>query len=227
MNDDARSKSPRKGRFPWCGLAPWLGLTTAPLLGPALLATAVLAVPLASPAQASVVQALDLAELVKRSDLIVVATARERSSRQQYRRRTIVTDVSLEVHESLRGGAAVGSTLVVTRLGGRIGDLAMQVPGEATFSLGERALVFLRLNPSTGELNCVGMSQGVMPIAMEQAEPMVIPGGQGAALMHIEDDRLVSAGPALAQPLPLSTLRGQISALIAAERGGSDGSPPR
>jgi hypothetical protein len=131
--------------------------------------------------QAAVLVALDLPALVEQSDLVVVASAQEQSSR--YVDKLIVTDVTLKVISGLKGQVKPGDLVTVTHLGGAVGDIGLRVPGAASFSLGKSALVFLRRVPS-GDLNVTGMSQGVMPIFAEGTQQRVQTGAAGAALMQ-------------------------------------------
>jgi len=149
----------------------WVGLVL--LLVAALLS--------AGPARASVVEALSLSELVKRSHHVVVATAGERMSRRSGN--LIVTDVHLRVNEALKGGAQVGDSLIATLLGGASDGVGLNVPGEAILPEGAQIVVFLRLTESSGELRVLGMAQGALPIEMRSGAPMVLPPSHDAELM--------------------------------------------
>jgi hypothetical protein len=162
---------------------------------------------LAAPTQAAVLVAMDLPALVEQSDLIVVGSATKQTSR--YVNKLIVTDVTLAVSSTLKGSAK--EPVVVTHLGGAVGDIGLNVPGAAVFKLGEQVVVFLRRVPS-GDWNVTGMSQGIMKISGEE----VLPGGVGAELMERDPEgRLVSlAKPAAARALP--DLLGEIRRLVGA-----------
>lgn len=171
---------------------------------------------LAAPAvRASVVLALDLAQLVAHADHVVVVTAVSESARWSRTGRQIVTDVELRVEQTLKGPTRVGQVLVATRLGGTLGDVALQVPGEARLAAGQRALVFLEA--SDGELRFVGMSQGVLALAGSGAQTMALPGGGGMALVErAEDGTLVAGAPALARGRRLDELAAEIRRLATA-----------
>ncbi|HYJ08536.1 MAG TPA: hypothetical protein VEX18_05995, partial [Polyangiaceae bacterium] len=79
----------------------------------------------AGSAAASVVEALSLPELVKRSEHVVVATPGERMGRRSGN--LIVTDVELRIDEALKGGTKRGETLVATLLGGVTEGLGLKV----------------------------------------------------------------------------------------------------
>lgn len=168
------------------------GLAVAAVLLPALAA---------GPAAATVTAALDVRELVAQADHVVVGRVVSQHAHWDARRR-IVTDVTVEVEQSMKG-AAEGERIVVRRLGGAIGDLGMRVAGEPDFTDGERAVLFAAR--SGGLLRPVGMSQGVLPIRVDpRGREMVLPGGQGLALVRpVQGNRLVTAPAALIGPRPL------------------------
>jgi hypothetical protein len=168
-------------------------------------------------ARASVVRALSLEELTGKADVIAVVVPRDTQTRRDNRGSLLVTDVGLEVETPLKGRVKTGERVVVTTLGGREGDLALQVPGEASFELGLRVIVFLYRAPTSRELRVVGMSQGVMPLfAPRGGTTMVAAGGQGSALVEPgPDGSLNDAEPAFDQPQPLGDVLTRIRALVA------------
>lgn len=182
----------------------------------ALVLGALVAAALGRPAQASTVHALSLQEMTRRADVIAVTVAREAQARREHNGALIVTDVALEVETALKGVKA-GERIVATVLGGVLDGLALQVPGEANFTVGQRSIVFLTRTPDGAELRVVGMSQGVLPISTLGPQPVVRPGGQGAALVEPgADGQLHDAPAALLEPQPLADLVGRIRALVAA-----------
>lgn len=165
--------------------------------------------------QASIVQAMSLDVLTSKAELIVVGVATERQSRRDESAKHIVTDVSVRVEEVLKGKARVTQNVVITVLGGQLEeDLAVSVPGEASFELGKRVMVFLYRAPRSGDLRVVGMSQGVLSLVEQDGKTMVLPGGGGATLVDRGNDGVLRAAPsALLQPAPLSELRARIRKL--------------
>lgn len=155
-------------------------LTTA-----ALLLCGLLAVPrIAQVARAASVIPLDLAQLTERAELIVVAQVGPQQARRT-ERGLIVTDVEVNPDEVVKGEAAVGAPLLVTHLGGVIGDIGLHVPGEVTFGEGEQALLFLRRSQEN-DLRVVGMSQGKLQITTARGQryvriPRVLRMSQGHA----------------------------------------------
>ena len=168
----------------------------------------------ARPAAASVVEALSLLELVKRSEHVVVATAGERMGRRSGN--LIVTDVQLTIDEGLKGGAKRGETLVATLLGGVAEGVGLQVPGEAALPEGTKLVVFLRRMPESKELRVVGMAQGVLSIETRSGKPMVQPPSHEAELMQRgADGHLQKGEAAVAGEIALPDLLTRIRSLVA------------
>jgi hypothetical protein len=167
----------------------------------------------AAHAHAATVLALDLAGLVRASDYVVLAHAT--AERSRYRDDLIVTDVTLRVAQSLRGDIKAGGTLTATHLGGSVGDIGLSVPGEATFAIGQSAVVFLRRTPQSNDLSVVGMSQGVLPIVGDKGDERVLPSGHDAELVtRNADGKLVTTQGALQQARPLRELLAELTRLI-------------
>jgi len=170
---------------------------------------------LAGVARASVVLELELPELVQRADHIVLATAGEETSRFAPDGR-IVTDVTLTVKETLKGDFRTGRDIVVTRLGGSVGDLAMLVEGAPRFQKGRSAVVFLRELSSRGELRVVGMSQGVFQVEDREGGMFLVPGGGDLSLVHRDaDGELVDVPVPAVEPGPMDDLLSEIRKLVA------------
>jgi hypothetical protein len=167
------------------------------------------------PVRATVIEALSMRELVAESDLIAEVAVLSQTARWDELDR-IVTDVTLRVDEPLwatDASTGSGSEVVVTRLGGELDGLGLRVEGEPTFVTGERVLLFA--HELRGELRAVGMSQGVLPIEIRAgAEPMVLPGGAGLALVAPGTAARVAARPALPAPLPLTEVLDEVRTLI-------------
>lgn len=170
-------------------------------------------------ARAATVRALDLPSLVGEAELIVVGQPRERQSRRGHRGKLIVTDISVRVEESLKGGASSDSDIVVTHMGGTLDGVGLKVPGSAAFRLGATAVIFLRTHPVTSEWRAVGMSQGVLPVALTEGVRMVSPGGIGAELMLAGPDGVLRAAPgALTSTMRLQDFAAEVRRLVLQQR---------
>ncbi|MBX3250014.1 MAG: hypothetical protein KF901_22745 [Myxococcales bacterium] len=163
----------------------------------------------AAPASATLSRAMDLPELVAESDTIALVRAVAQAPRRDARGR-IVTDITLEVLDSLKGAARPGESLTLVRLGGSLGEVGMHIEGEPSFVEGSRYVVFLR--PWDGAFRPVGMSQGVMPVAEGERGVEVQPGGGGLSL--VDGPRGRPAPGALLGPMPLEHLLAEIRGLV-------------
>lgn len=187
-------------------------------LAPAL---ALLVLGVAGTARATISEALSLGDLVRRADHVVVASAIGESARRDARNR-IVTDYTVRVEEVMKGDARPGDVLVMTRIGGVIGDLGMRVEGEPSLELGQRYVLFLDRLSDGRTLRPVGMSQGVLPVREQSGEPMVLPGGDGLSLVQrVQGGRLVAAPAALLHPTRLVELRERVDRVVEDERRGT------
>lgn len=170
-------------------------------------------------AHATVVVAFDLRELVDRADEVALVEAIDAHSLRDERGR-IVTDTVVRVLESVEGGARVGDTFVIRRLGGVVGDLGMHVEGEAELAPGDRAIVFAKRVAADAPLRTVGMAQGVMPVRPNGTRDLVMPGGAGLVLVRpLAGGRLAAGTAALSAPRALDELLDTLRTISADLRG--------
>ena len=121
-----------------------------------------------SPADASIVQGLELHELVAHADRIVLGRVLFSESFVQHPSGQLGTWHRIAVERELRGDAPDEQEVMVETLGGQIGDIAMRVEGEPSFTVGERVLVFIHDGGPYTAFRPVGMGQGVMRVRTEQ-----------------------------------------------------------
>ena len=81
------------------------------------------------------------AELVDRSDLVVIGTVRHAASRVRPDNGWVIPDSPLTVEETLKGSAA--PTITLTEVGGVVGGRFTAIEDAATYTSGERVLVFV------------------------------------------------------------------------------------
>lgn len=136
-----------------------------------------------SPAGASIVQALELDELVTHADRIVLGRVLFSES---FRRGDgkIVTWHRIQVDRELGSDGSDEQELLIETIGGRVGDLALQVEGEPAFSVDERVIVFARKRAWGGAYRPVGMGQGVMRVRSEYGIETVRQSRAGMMLMR-------------------------------------------
>jgi hypothetical protein len=164
---------------------------------------------LAPPALATLVRPVDLAELTRAAEQIVVGDVLTVSSAWDEDHRTITTTVEMGVQETWKGSVPSDGKLIVRHLGGSVGDIEMAVLGEANFTVGERALVFLR------GARPVDMAQGKRHLRWEGAAKRWI-----AAPTDLRGARAVpvpgtsNAAQAMGMEEDLDSLRAKVRALI-------------
>jgi hypothetical protein len=150
----------------------------------------------------------------------VVGVGAEAQSRRNDDGRLIVTDVSVDVQQVLKGGAKPGDDVIVTLLGGSVDGLGLSVPGEASIPMGKPALLFLYRSGKEGrDLRVVGMAQGVMPMQGEPGTMVIIPGGSGSELVERGSDGKLTAAPgALLRPEPAANVLERVRKLVGAAK---------
>ena len=161
----------------------WRGHVARLALGLALGATAI-ALPAPGPegdAHAAVSILMTLDELVATSSRVVLAEPIERTSRWEELGggRRIVTYTRLAVDETISGGAR--PEVWVRTLGGRVDKIGQHVAGEASFSLGEKTLVFLE--EVEGATVVTGMAQGHYRLADEDGDVVLRPSPDAGTLL--------------------------------------------
>lgn len=161
-------------------------------------------------ARATRVRALSLETLSKDAAAIAVVRTERQMPRWDSEGR-IVTDSEVLVLDAVKG-VQTGQRLLVTTLGGSIGELGMRIEGEVPLPLDRRCLVFLRR--SSADWRPLGMSQGVLPIEESEGRSYLSPGAAGVS--PTRDGSTVPSALILRRPLPM-VLR-QVRAFLSGER---------
>ena len=112
------------------------------------------------------------AEMIQTSDAIVIATGVSAVSERDAHG-SIVTRYTLRVVESLKGGRAAGEHLVLTELGGIVGDAARVIPGTPEYEPGVRYLVFTSTNRDFDAIT-YGMALGQFHLVEENRRALAI-----------------------------------------------------
>jgi len=191
-----------------------LRFKSPPVLAGALLASCLGALLFTSPAQGSIVQALDLDDLVVQSDQILLGRVVFSESFQRADG-LLGSWHRIVVERDVRGSASGQREVIVETLGGSIGDVAMRVEGEPSFSVGERVVVFVREGRAGATLRPVGMGQGVMRVRAEEGVETVRQAREGLLLLRrsAKGDLERSAG-ALPQPEQLDSFLSRVRSLV-------------
>lgn len=120
----------------------------------------------ASTAEASVSILLSLEEITAASTAVVVGTASEQKSQWEELAggKRIVTYTKIKVDKTIAGSP--GTEVWVRTLGGAVGKLGQAVSGEASLTIGSKAVLFLM---KRGDVTMVtGMAQGHYPIKVDE-----------------------------------------------------------
>ncbi len=145
---------------------PWAVLFPSVLLSGFLLCGA---------ASATLVVALPLDRLIDQAEEVMVARVEAMQSRWTADHSAIVTEVTVQVVDSMKGGNQRGERVIVRREGGEVGGVGMLVSGAAHFVAGEEVVLFLeRRQGTSATLWTVGMAQGKMHVATSAGRKMAV-----------------------------------------------------
>ena len=152
-------------------------------------------------ASATTMLRADLPELARTADAIVHGTVRRVESRWSGDGRRIVTDVEIQVSESLKGQA--GGSVVVTQPGGRVGDIGQTVSGLASFAPGEEVVLFLERRGAQA-FRVAGMAQGKYKVQRSEdgTRALAVPEPSGETLLLDPDTRQPTASTHRTLSLP-------------------------
>jgi hypothetical protein len=151
-------------------------------LRPALAALLAAALLIGGPAAATTMLRINLPELSQKAGTIVHGTVRRMESRWSGDRRRIITDVEIQVTETLKGQA--GSTVLLIQPGGKVGDIGQMVHGLATFTPGEEVVVFLD-RQGANAFRVTAMAQGKYQVrrSADSRSVLAVPENTGDALL--------------------------------------------
>jgi hypothetical protein len=187
---------------------------------PALIGPFLAAVLFTSPANGSIVQGLELEELTEKAERIVLGRVLFSES-FLHQNGQIWTWHRVAVEQEIRGRAPDEQELIIETLGGQIGDIGMRVEGEATFSVGERVLVFASGGGPYSAFRTVGMAQGVMRVRAERGVDTVHQSREGLMLVRRDaQGRLKRNFGALSEPERLDTFIGRLKQIAAKQEAG-------
>lgn len=141
----------------------------------------------ATPASATLLRGLPLAQLVQRSGRVVVLEPLRAVCRYAdiAGRRSIVTDTRVVLHESWRG-AANDSELTLRTLGGELDGVGELVHGQPLLELGVRGVAFLQLSRAGDVWWTTGMAQGHYPLTDLGRDARLLADRRLPALLHPE-----------------------------------------
>ena len=191
------------------------------LIGSLLAALLMVGLP-TSPANGSIVQGLELQELVAHADRIILGRVLFSESFQRADGQ-LGTWHRIAVEREIRGSAPDEQEVIVETLGGEMGDIAMRVEGEPSFRVGERVLVFVRDGGPYTAFRPVGMGQGVMRVRMEQGVQTVTQSREGLMLVRRNaQGRLERSLGALPKKERLDVVLSKLRDIVERNAGGVD-----
>ena len=134
---------------------------------------------------------MSFSDLVERADEIVVGTVLEMTSTERFFGdfEHVVTDVSLVDLEVVKGETD-GAEMIVTQLGGQVGDVVEWYPGLPSFEMERRYLVFLIRTDDLGLAMPIGL-QGLFLVETDSlGTTEVVASATGQPGLAVQDDRL-------------------------------------
>ena len=163
-------------------------------------------------ASATTVVKLDFNGLVKASDAVVVGQIATVEAVEQDGR--VFTRVRVKVEETLKGTHR--ADLTILHIGGRTEKLATRVSGMPSFTVGERALLFLEQPRGVAHFVVTGLAQGKMALrAREDGRLEILPNTKA---LHTVDMPTKTGAPVLTPPAAVVTLEDARARIVALSR---------
>lgn len=167
----------------------------------------------ATAANASTFLALDVPELVQRSDWVVQGEVLELNSHWDDEGRVIVTDVLLGVKDSVIG--KIEGPVWVRTFGGTVGDYTVEAIGFPRFAMGDQVLLFLNQREGLDNtIRVTGHQLGHYRIVERGGQKIAVPTLEAGVSLITESGQAAIAP----REVPLSQLKGEVQLLT--RRGG-------
>lgn len=117
-----------------------------------------------APLYATSVQRLSFDDLVAKAQSIVEGSVSNTQTFRSSDGKLILTNYTIQVEESLKGSNK--KTIILTTIGGRIGNTVLHVSGMPVFQTGEKAVLFLE--QAGTYTTVVGLNQGKFTVSNGQ-----------------------------------------------------------
>lgn len=144
---------------------------------------------LAGSAHATTVAELSVVDLDRAAEVVVLGDVVEMES--YWDSGLIVTETTIAVEQCLSG--VCGEAIVVTSIGGQVGDIVQQVQGAASFAPGDRVVAFLREDVRQNYVT-VGMAQGAFHLV--EVDGTVLAWADHSGMTLVDRDGELHAGAA-------------------------------
>ncbi|MFP2911221.1 hypothetical protein ACLESD_40575 [Pyxidicoccus sp. 3LFB2] len=164
----------------------------------------------ALPASATTQLAVDLSGLARGADAVVHGVVRRVESRWSGDKMRIITDVEIQVTESLKGQP--GGTVLVTQPGGRVGDVGQVVHGLASFATGEEVVVFLEKRGARA-FRVSSMAQGKYQVKRDAGGKAALAVPEASEALLLDPVTRKPSASAL-KPLTLEQLKAAVHAAL-------------
>jgi hypothetical protein len=129
-----------------------------------MLLASLLAALVAQPAQATIMQLLEVEDLTRRSSDVIVGQVQASETEWNDAHTRIYTRIQVRVDETLKGSLTRSQIITVTQLGGEKDGVRLDFAGRPTFTDGESVVLFTTRGKNN-DLIVVGLKQGKMTIA--------------------------------------------------------------
>jgi hypothetical protein len=121
------------------------------------------AILMALPAEATVMQLLEVEDLTRRSTDVIYGEVISSETEWNAARTRIYTRVQVRVNEAFKGSLISSQTITVTQLGGEKDGVKLDYAGRPTFTAGESVVLFTTRGKNN-DLIVVGLKQGKMTV---------------------------------------------------------------
>jgi hypothetical protein len=158
-----------------------------------------------APARATTVLAVPIDEMARTAGLVVRGVVEGQKVARTADGLNIETRTYLRVTSVLKGAPV--STVVVSQVGGTLGDVTQMVPGDARFVAGEEVVVFLEALPGTRHHVLSAMAAAKFTVLTGEKGPLAVRELGGLTFARRGADGRVRVVPdAPAGSLPLSSV---------------------
>ena len=120
----------------------------------------------AGTSEATILIKKDLAQLAAESDHVIVGKVESTRARWDLKLGLILTDTTITVERALKGKP--GKSIVVTEVGGTVGDLTQRIEGVPQYAAGQRVLLTIKKGPA-GYWRTHGWIQGRFSVITNRA----------------------------------------------------------
>lgn len=176
-----------------------------------LAATALLCAVTAGIVSALTVEKIPLERLTRESGIVVRGVVLTTGAR--WAGRTIHTETTIRVTDRLKGDT--GETILVTQLGGTVGEVSAEVPGTPVLRPGEEVVLFL--TPWQGRNWIHSVVLGKFSVIATEAGSAVVNDLRNIGLVDPSTGREIEPGDERQQTIPLVPFLDRVRAVVARE----------